>query len=84
MAIGVGAMARSSASSPTRPLFAAQKTFEFIELCNDDIAGRRADAVPARTEHIHDDLADHDADIKAELATIQTQLVALQGVSISS
>ena len=79
VAIGVGGNLSLPCIIADEVLFAAEETFEFIDRCNDDIAGARADAVFARTEHIHDDLADHDADIKAELATIQTQLVALQG-----
>jgi hypothetical protein len=79
VAIGVGGNLSIPCIIADEILFAAEETFEFIDRCNDDIAGARADAVFARTEHIHDDLADHDADIKAELAIVQTQLVALQG-----
>lgn len=60
-------------------LYAAEETFSFIEMCNDDIAGARADAVFERTEHLHDDIATHDAEVKALIATIGNKIDLLQG-----
>jgi hypothetical protein len=86
VAIGVGANTSSACIPADIILFAAEETFEFIELCNDDIAGRRADAVLARTGHIHGDIEDvdgdlaaHDADIKLILATLEAKIDLLQG-----
>jgi hypothetical protein len=79
VAIGAGGNVALACIIADEILFAAEETFNFIELCNDDIAGARADAVFARTAHLHDDLATHDAEIKALLATIGQKIDLLQG-----
>jgi hypothetical protein len=79
VAIGVGGNVSLVCIIADEILFAAEETFNFIELCNDDIAGARADAVFERTEHIHDDIATHDTEIKALIATIGNKIDLLQG-----
>jgi hypothetical protein len=79
VAIGVGGNVSLVCIIADELLYAAEETFNFIELCNDDIAGARADAVFARTEHLHGDLETHDAEVKALIATIGAKIDLLQG-----
>ncbi len=85
VAIGVGTNA-SALCIPVDIVFhAAESVLKGIELCQGDIALARTTATFQRTAHLHTDITEvesdlttHDAEIKAELALINTKLDAMK------